>query len=176
MEGGIVEKLSPIGWAIRPLKHYADFRGRAPRAEYWWYTLALMICLGLGKIVDIMLGLKNLVGIYGPVSAAVLLATILSSLAVQTRRLHDLNRSGLWLLMLYGPEAAIFGMTGVRMSALNSRIPPSDGFFLIVGILAIVLIFACIAMFIAFIMHGTRGPNRFGPDPYSGEYLEEVFA
>ena len=34
--------MSPIDWATRPLKKYADFSGRAPRAEYWWYTLLVL--------------------------------------------------------------------------------------------------------------------------------------
>jgi hypothetical protein len=33
--------MTPIDWAVRPLKRFADFSGRAPRAEYWWYALAV---------------------------------------------------------------------------------------------------------------------------------------
>ena len=32
--------MSPMDWAMRPLKRYAQFSGRAPRAEYWWFYLA----------------------------------------------------------------------------------------------------------------------------------------
>jgi uncharacterized membrane protein YhaH (DUF805 family) len=35
--------MTPIDWAKRPLQKYADFSGRAPRAEYWWYTLAILV-------------------------------------------------------------------------------------------------------------------------------------
>ena len=30
--------MSPIAWAIRPLKRYANFNGRSPRPEYWWFV------------------------------------------------------------------------------------------------------------------------------------------
>ena len=33
---------SPVEWALRPFKRYADFKGRAPRAEYWWFYLATL--------------------------------------------------------------------------------------------------------------------------------------
>jgi uncharacterized membrane protein YhaH (DUF805 family) len=171
-----MENFSPIGWALRPLKNYTNFGGRAPRAEYWWYTLALIISLGLGKLVDFSLGLKNVLGIYGPVSSLVLLATIIASLAVQTRRLHDVNRSGLWLILIYVPEAAIFAMARYRMSAFNAANPTPQGFLVLVGILGLVVLVASVVLLIAFAMRGTPGPNRYGPDPYGPTNLEEVFA
>jgi uncharacterized membrane protein YhaH (DUF805 family) len=33
-----------------------------------------------------------------------------------------------------------------------------------------------IAVFIFTVLPGTKGPNRFGPDPYDPSNLEEVFA
>jgi uncharacterized membrane protein YhaH (DUF805 family) len=35
--------MSPVEWAMRPLRRYAQFSGRAPRAEYWWFYLGYMI-------------------------------------------------------------------------------------------------------------------------------------
>ena len=38
------QTMTPIDWAKRPIvEKYADFSGRAPRAEYWWYALAIGI-------------------------------------------------------------------------------------------------------------------------------------
>ncbi len=79
---------------------YADFKGRASRSEYWWYALFIvLVSLGLSMVND-------------TVSALFGLATLLPSIAVATRRLHDTNRSGWlqlivlipivgWLVMLY---------------------------------------------------------------------------
>lgn len=66
---------------------YGDFKGRASRAEYWWYTLFIVLAsFAAGVIGD-------------RVSALFALATLLPSLAVGARRLHDTNRSG-WLQLI----------------------------------------------------------------------------
>ena len=66
---------------------YADFNGRAKRPEFWWFTLFLF----LAKLVLGMLG--------DMISMLFSLATLLPSLAVGARRLHDTNRSGWWQLV-----------------------------------------------------------------------------
>ena len=43
------QNMSPVEWAKRPIEKYADFTGRAPRAEYWWYALALIIIYLVGS-------------------------------------------------------------------------------------------------------------------------------
>ncbi len=71
------------------LKKYADFSGRARRSEFWWYRLAVFLILAAGAIVTHGSALTDLVS----------LAFFLPDLAVSTRRLHDLNRSGWWVLL-----------------------------------------------------------------------------
>lgn len=167
-----MEQLHPIQWAIRPLKKYAEFSGRAPRAEYWWYTLAVTAAIAMGKAMEVILGIKPLLRFYGPISGAVLLITILASVAVQARRLHDLNRSGWWLLCIYIPEAATIiaaGKPGEEASAGATSL-------LVVGAMSLVMMIASLVMLIFFVQRGTEGPNRYVPDPYGPDALEEVFA
>jgi uncharacterized membrane protein YhaH (DUF805 family) len=92
-------QLTPIDWAMRPLQHYADFSGRAPRAEYWWYTFAMVVAGMVIGIVEGMLGMGGTVGPYGLLSVVFGLALIIPNIAVGVRRLHDTNRSGWWLLI-----------------------------------------------------------------------------
>ena len=66
---------------------YADFSGRAKRPEFWWFAL---FCF-LGALV------LEFVGSY--VSWAFSLVTLLPSLAVGARRLHDIGKSGWWQLV-----------------------------------------------------------------------------
>lgn len=66
---------------------YADFKGRASRSEYWWYTLFIVLASLALSIVNDKL----------PMVFA--LATLLPSIAVAARRLHDSNRSG-WLQLI----------------------------------------------------------------------------
>ena len=87
------------------LGKYATFSGRAPRSEYWWWTLALLIVfIGLGLIDALVitpaLGFKVGDPTAGqPLSMLVSLAIFLPCLAVSVRRLHDTDRTGWWLLV-----------------------------------------------------------------------------
>ena len=79
-------------WYVGVLKKYADFKGRARRKEYWmFFMFNFLISIGLG-MVDAMLG----TGVLGMIYA---LAILLPSLAVGARRLHDIGKSGWWLLI-----------------------------------------------------------------------------
>ena len=91
--------MSPVDWATRPLKKYADFSGRAPRAEYWWFYLLIIVGYVIATILDSMLGLGQTVGPYGVLMCVFALAMLIPSIAAGIRRLHDTDRSGWWLLI-----------------------------------------------------------------------------
>jgi uncharacterized membrane protein YhaH (DUF805 family) len=66
---------------------YADFNGRAKRPEFWWFVL---FCIVVSLVLEF---------VSSYVSWAFSLATLVPSLAVGARRLHDMNKSG-WLQLL----------------------------------------------------------------------------
>ena len=68
-------------------KKYADFTGRASRSEFWWFMLFTVLAGAAAGIISQY------------VSALFYLATLLPSVAVATRRLHDTGRSGWWQLI-----------------------------------------------------------------------------
>lgn len=70
---------------------YATFDGVASRSEYWWFFLFNAIAGAIAQ--EISVGLS---GVYS-------LATLLPSLAVAARRLHDTDRSGWWQLLWLVP-------------------------------------------------------------------------
>lgn len=72
------------------LKNYVNFEGRASRPEYWWFTLAY-------AIVNIILSIIPKVGT--ALSGILALAVLIPSIGVGVRRLHDINKSGWWLLI-----------------------------------------------------------------------------
>lgn len=73
------------------LTKYVDFTGRAGLSEYWWFALfTLIVSIGLSMFSQSLSGLFSL-------------ATLLPSIAVGTRRLHDTNRSGWWQLLWFVP-------------------------------------------------------------------------
>ncbi len=74
------------------LKKYADFNGRARRSEYWYFTLFSLIISVVIAVIETQTGTKVVGTIY---SLAVLVPTI----AAGVRRMHDLNKSGWYLLI-----------------------------------------------------------------------------
>jgi len=88
-----------MNWYLKVLKQYADFGGRARRKEYWMFVLFNVI------FAIVAMGLDNLLGIsfgdipYGPIYALYGLAVFIPGLAVVVRRLHDIGKSGWWILI-----------------------------------------------------------------------------
>jgi uncharacterized membrane protein YhaH (DUF805 family) len=76
--------------------NYVTFAGRAIRSEYWYWTLFFFIGSIVAGIIDAVLGIRVFDTIFG-------LAVLLPSIAVGVRRLHDLDRSGWWLLLGFIP-------------------------------------------------------------------------
>lgn len=77
---------------------YIRFSGRARRSEYWYWILFILLgSLGLSVIDGFIFGFgENDGGVLGPLFS---LATIVPSLAVGFRRMHDTGRSAWWLLL-----------------------------------------------------------------------------
>ena len=77
---------------------YAEFSGRASRAEYWWFTLGTLLLTAAAGVLDAALPgdiLGSLLSIF----------LFVPGLAVAVRRLHDTNRSGKYLFLLLIPIA-----------------------------------------------------------------------
>lgn len=82
-----------LHWFIDPLKYkYADFTGRATRQEFWMFMLFSFIA----QFIVSATGLDTLAAIF-------LLALLIPSLSISVRRLHDVNKSGWWLLLAILP-------------------------------------------------------------------------
>ena len=79
---------------------YVTFSGRAARSEYWYWTLFAIIA-------DIVAAIINAFVALGFVGLVVSLAFLLPSIAVAIRRLHDLDRTGWWLLLAFTGIGAI---------------------------------------------------------------------
>lgn len=83
-----------MNYYLAVIKKYAEFNGRAQRAEYWYFVLFnFLISLGLGIVSSIIGNDSNILGsLYG-------LAMLIPGIAVGVRRLHDTGRSG-WMLLI----------------------------------------------------------------------------
>ncbi len=80
-------------WFLDPItKHYADFEGRVGRQEYWMYVLFLCG-------IQFVLGALHL----DFISMLLSLALLVPNLALASRRLHDIGKSGWWQLLMFIP-------------------------------------------------------------------------
>lgn len=142
-----------LEYMFMPFRRYADFRGRSRRMEFWSfglfnlivYAILFGIMIGTGASLAAMAdtngnplqiittlffsGFGLLLGIYW-------LATIIPTVAVTVRRLHDRDMSGWWYLG-----------------------------FIVLSMIPLVGFLVSIAFLVIMFLPGTPGPNRFGSDP-----------
>ena len=79
-------------------QNYVNFSGRAARSEFWFWTLFSFLATAAAGIID-MVAFAN--AAVSPLNILVSLALFLPGLAVSVRRLHDLDRTGWWLLLVF---------------------------------------------------------------------------
>jgi uncharacterized membrane protein YhaH (DUF805 family) len=162
--------LNPLEFAVLPLRKYADFSGRAPRAEYWWFYLGSVILNFLAGLLDGALGTSEII------SGAVSLALLLPSLAVTVRRLHDTDRSGWWLLAFVAVFGVIGAMAVLGGPSLGQSFGSTAGMFTFMMVAVLAMLAVGITMLVFMVQEGTEGENRYGSDPYGPDNLEQVFA
>jgi uncharacterized membrane protein YhaH (DUF805 family) len=151
-----------LDWMLMPYRRYAEFSGRSRRKEYWSFVLLFFIVyLICGALM--VAGGYSMTNLYSPepqlaegpgilfwIGAGLLgifaLASIIPSIAVVVRRLHDRGLSGWWYL-------------GAIVAAM----------------IPLVNIIAGIAMLVLMLLPGNPGPNKYGPDPKDPASVE-VFA
>ena len=74
---------------------YAQFNGRARRSEFWYfYLVATVISL-------IFTGLGELASVFSIIGMIISLGLIIPQIALATRRLHDIGKSGWWQLIVF---------------------------------------------------------------------------
>ena len=80
-------------------RNYVNFSGRAIRSEFWYWTLFCVVVAIVLGLIDQRLNPGTRLGAFSFVEILVWLALILPSLAVSVRRLHDIDRTGWWVLL-----------------------------------------------------------------------------
>jgi|TARA_B110000263_G_scaffold115470_1_gene100626 uncharacterized membrane protein YhaH (DUF805 family) len=93
--------MGPISSVKTCFVKYVDFKGRAPRSEYWYFTLFVVVLSWVSTYLDFQFGLTYGEGFseQGILNLITSLLTLLPSLAVGIRRLHDIGKSGWWILL-----------------------------------------------------------------------------
>ena len=149
---------SPLGRYVGCFKKYATFHGRASRSEFWWFFLFNFLAAIIMSFIPFIGGLYFWV-------------SLIPSLAVLVRRLHDVNRSGWWvfwgtmgviLLLCFGGVfwGSLMMPMGFSISGFN--IAFMLYFFYIV--LFFLLVFSIILLILG-CLPGTNGENNYGKKP-----------
>ena len=81
--------------------NYFRFSGRSTRAEFWWWALFTVVASIVLAVVGTLTGTMGMFGDSGLLGTLFELATLIPSLALGARRLHDINRTGWWLLLIF---------------------------------------------------------------------------
>ena len=88
-----------MNWYVLALKKYMVFDGRSRRKEYWYFVLFnIIVSIVLVQLDKVSGNLNPMTG-FGFLSTIYSLAVLLPSIGVSIRRLHDIGRSGWWLLI-----------------------------------------------------------------------------
>ncbi len=113
--------MGPFAALDSVMTKYFTLKGRAPRSEFWWYTLMYFIILVAAFCFDMYL-----YDPFEPVSlnpfayftSFWLIVNIIPNFTVSIRRLHDSDKSGLWYLILFVP--AVGGLVFFVLMVLPS--------------------------------------------------------
>jgi uncharacterized membrane protein YhaH (DUF805 family) len=162
-------------YMFMPLRRYADFSGRSRRMEFWmWQVFKFAVVMVFYVILFALAGSAMLSGDPSAVMAVggivlvlslVLmlfgLAIIIPDIAVAVRRLHDTERSGWWILAPLAPYVLV--IIGGTMVA-STQDPTGPGAILImIGMVAVCGL--ALTLLVFYFLEGTKGPNKYGPDP-----------
>jgi len=144
--GAAIAANSPIEYIQKCFRLYIDGKGRARRAEYWWWALFSVVLSIVATVVDLSFGMNPYTGMPNSqiLSMIVGLALLAPTVSVMSRRLHDSDKSG-WIAAAPIALSIVGGMLGM-----------------VGGLFSLV---ALVAMIVIGVLPGTVGPNQFGPDP-----------
>ena len=136
------------------LRKYASFKGRASRSEYWWFYLFSYLVTAMGSVIDTELYNPHPDDI-GVFETLLGVGILLPVIAVHVRRLHDIGRSGWWVL-------ALFLTVCVGAILLATELLPTWG----TGLVGLILIGSVVVNFAWLVTKGDPFENEYGPDPF----------
>ena len=113
--------MDAFSWYTKVLKDYVKFDGRARRAEYWYFVLFNII---ISLVIGFVGGLINM----GWLENIYTLAILLPAIGVSIRRMHDINKSGWYILIpIYNIVlAATEGDKGANQYGPDPKNPEAD--------------------------------------------------
>lgn len=131
-------------WMLLPLKRYADFSGRSRRKEYWMFFL---FNLGVALVLNIVLGGAILSGDEGGAA---------------------MGGAGVIVILLY---VLLTFIPGLAVTVRRFHDQDKSGWMVL---LALVPLVGSVILIVFMCLEGTRGANRFGPDPKADDAMQAL--
>ena len=133
-------------WMLMPYRRYADFEGRSCRKEYWMFTLLSVI---VAMVAVTLMGMGGL---------------MMTDVSV-----GPLFWLGAALIVIWGLGSII---PSIALQVRRFHDQDRSGWMVLLGFIPYV---GGIVVFVFMCLSGTRGANRFGPDPLDPSSID-VFA
>lgn len=133
-------------------KYFFNFRGRAPRSEFWWFMLFIFLVNAAASLLFSLMPVK----IGASLSLALSLMIFPANLGVTVRRLHDRGMRGWWLLLPILSLVA-WGMTSGNPGGNTAG--------------SLLSLCMCLCYLAILCMPGQPGANRYGPNPLESQKM-----
>lgn len=137
-------------------------KGRVSRKAIWLKFLLPQIAVVIvATIIDMAAGWYDEAVEVGVLSGLASLFYVWPNIAVSVKRFHDRNMTGWWILYFFGLAIVAIGLGVGAAALLKVTENPLLLFLFLIPTIALVIAETVILYFLP----GTRGENRFGPDP-----------
>lgn len=164
---GMLEHDEAIRIVLR--EKYFTFKGRASRAEYWWYTYFNVVLIGM-----LSQALEAIPAVGTALTGVLYLVLTIPSLALTARRLHDRGLSGWWqalpwVSLLLGTVLLVSAVLTQENTLMNGDQPEGTlgGLLFLAGAVALVVLIVVCAL-------PSKADNRYGPSPYGAAATSAV--
>ncbi|MCW3849406.1 DUF805 domain-containing protein [Sphingomonas sp. LB-2] len=137
-----------MNYMLLPLKRYADFSGRSSRMEFWMFVLfQLIVSWGISFVVNMIF--PPAIPVYDPANPEAAMAAMGSIY----------SSPGFIVSCLVG---LFFLIPGLAVSVRRLHDQDKTGWLLL---LAFIPLIGAIILLVFYVLPGTVGDNRYGPDP-----------
>jgi uncharacterized membrane protein YhaH (DUF805 family) len=143
-----------------------SFDGRIGRLTYWLATLAVIIAVTVLTVAPFLIPSEDAaVLMIALTSQLIWLLSLWPMLALGSKRLHDRNKNGWWLLVFLVLPFALFSV-GLSIALFNDPSTGRSGDLPTASILILASLPPALWGIVELgILPGTRGPNLYGADP-----------
>lgn len=147
-------------WYFKVWKKCFDFEGRARRKEFWMFAFIHAILISFLSIGMNFFETGTLFWVFWGIGMGYIFTAYIPMLAVNVRRLHDIGKSGWWLLLFLG---LVIPLT--FLGFFVPIVPINEEYAIVFHLLKGISGILWIGFLILMCRDSLPNPNRYGPNP-----------